>query len=427
MPLSWAAVRRGAADLRAMATLRGLLPGCCTRPKFRSPAGGCAPGFASLAIGAVALVPWRWETWRRRRLGRTLSVLVALTAVLVASAGEVNRLGSFFPTLGALIGTSSDPAGGTDVEAGPDGDRLDATRAVRVSRSRAGHGTSEHLRLAGARSGLVRDVDVYLPPGYDDLNAALRFPVIEWFPGFPGEPREMTALFGLPTLLDEAITTGRMPPTVVIVPDINGEPRLTHDEECVDAVAGPADDTFLSADVRSFALSRLRVRTDRAGWALSGWSTGGYCALNLAMRHPAWYATAASHSGYDTAARDATTGDLFAGRDDLRRANDVAVLLRTHPVPINLLVAAGAAERDEQGAAARIAAAAAPPVALTRLTFPGGGHNSDSVRAQLPTVLDWLGDHLPPARAPDPHPIGVRIDQPAITPWDAPTPATSPS
>lgn len=386
----------------------------------------CA-ALALLAAPAAAVVPWRWDAWRRRRAGRTLSVLVALTAVLVAGSAEVNRLGSFFPTLGALIGTSSDSAGGTDVDAGTDGDRLDATRAVRVSRSRAGHGTTEHLRLSGLRSGLLRDVDVYLPPGYDDLDASLRFPVIEWFPGFPGEPREVTAVFGLPALLDTAITTGRMPPTVVIVPDINGEPRLTHDEECVDAVSGPADDTFLSTDVRTFALSRLRVRSDRAGWALSGWSTGGYCALNLALRHPAWYATAASHSGYDAAAHDATTGDLFAGRDDLRRANDVTVLLRTHPVPVSMLIAAGAAERDEQAAAARIAAAAAPPVGLTRLTFPGGGHNTDAVRSQLPTVLGWLGEHLPPALAPDQHPLGVRVDQPAVPAWNAPTPATPPT
>lgn len=384
-------------------------------------------GLGLLAVLGVVLVPWCWDRWPRRRLGRTVTVLVAVSAVLLASAAEVNRIGSFFPTLGALIGTSSDPAGGTDVEAGPQGDRLAATRAVRVTRSRGGHGTTEHVRLSGPASGIARDVDVYLPPGYDDPDPALRFPVIEWFPGFPGEPREVTALFGLPGLLDDAIAHDRMPPAVVIVPDINGEPRLSHDEECVDAVGGPADDTFLSADVHAWALSRLRVRTDRAGWALAGWSTGGFCAMDLALRHPGWYGIAASHSGYDAAAQDATTGDLFGSRDDLRRANDVTDLLRTHPVPLELLVAAGAAEHDEQAAADRIATAAAPPVDLTRITFPGGGHNTDAVRVQLPTILEWIGEHLPAPVAPDAHPLGTRSDRPAVPGGDAATPARPPA
>ena len=252
-----------------------------------------------------------------------------------------------------------------------------------------------HLTVTGRSSHLIRDVDVYLPPGYDDADAALRFPVIEWFPGFPGEPREVTALFGLPGLLDDAIDHDRMPPSVVVVPDTNGEPRLSHDEECVDAVAGTADDTFLSADLRSWALSRLRVRADRPGWALAGWSTGGYCAMNLALRHPAWYGTAASQSGDNSTAQDATTGDLFAGREDLRRANNVTELLHSHSVPLGLLVTAGIGERDEQDAAERIHLAVSPPVALSLITFPGGGHNTDAVRAEAPDDPRLAGHPAP--------------------------------
>ena len=65
-----------------------------------------------------------------------------------------------------------------------------------------------------------------LPPGYDeDADAALRFPVIEWFPGFPGGPRRGHRPVRAPGLLDDAIDHDRMPPSVVVVPDTNGEPR----------------------------------------------------------------------------------------------------------------------------------------------------------------------------------------------------------
>ena len=60
-----------------------------------------------------------------------------------------------------------------------------------------------------------------------------------------------------------------------------------------------------------------------------------------------------------------------------------------------------------------------PPAALTRITFHGGGHNTDAVRAQLPTILGWLGTQLPGPIAPDDHPLGTRTEQPSVPPWNA--------
>jgi enterochelin esterase-like enzyme len=357
---------------------------------------------AVLALLLVALVPFRWDAWRHRRTGRTLTSLPAVVAVMVACAAGANLLGGFYPTLGSLAGTSPNPGEGTVADIGDDGSGLAAALPLVRERAATGHGSALHLVLHGAGSGIVRDADVYLPPGYaDPANADLRYPVVEWMPGFPGEPREIVSLFGLPDLLDTAIATHRMPPAVVIVPDINGEPRFGHDQECVDADHGPADDTYLAADLHDWATRTLQVRADRAAWALAGWSSGGYCALNLALRHPGLYGIALSQSGYDRTPRDLVTGDLFHGRDDLREANDVTALLRDHPAPLTMLVAAGADETDEQAAIGRIHDAAAPPVTLDTLTFPGGGHNQNAVRAQLPALVDWLGRHLPGPHATD--------------------------
>jgi enterochelin esterase-like enzyme len=364
-----------------------------------------------LAVALVALVPYRWDAWRHRRLGRALTTLLAVVTVVAACTAEVNLLGGFYPTLGSLIGSSGNPGEGTIADIGDDGIRLAAVLPAVAERSAAGHGSTLHLVLHGARSGLVRDADVYLPVGYADAAATgTRYPVVEWLPGFPGEPREVAALFGVPDLVDAAIAAHRMPPAVVIVPDINGEPRFGHDQECVNAENGPADDTYLTTDVHGWATSVLRVRTDRASWAIAGWSSGGYCAMNLALRHPDLYATALSQSGYDRTPDDLVTGDLFHGRADLIAANDVTAQLRDHPAPLTILAAAGADERDEQAALARIRSAAAPPVDLDTLTFPGGGHNQNAVRAQLPTLVDWLGRHLLGPHADD-APTGATVGE----------------
>jgi enterochelin esterase-like enzyme len=382
-------------------------------------------GVAVLTTVLVGLVPWRWDAWRHRRAGRTITVLAAVLAVVVSSGLVANRLGSFYPTLGALLGTSADPGEGTLAEAGPNGTDLVSVLPKVRDQAAAGKGSTIHLTVTGARTHLTRDVDVYLPAAYSDPRMAnVRFPVVEWFPGFPGEPREVVSFFGLPARLDAAISADRMPPAVVIIPDINGEPRMSHDEECVDAVGGTPDDTFLSADIHTWALHALRVRQGRTSWALAGWSSGGYCALNLALRHPQWYGTAASQSGYDAAPEDVVTGDLFHGRGDIRAANDVSVLLRTHPVPMNVLVTAGRDEREEQAALARIRAAATAPVQVDSAEFPGGGHNADAVRAQLPEVIGWLGAQLPPPVVPEEHPPGGMVAGPGIRPWPLPDPGT---
>lgn len=365
-----------------------------------------------LAVAAVVLVPWRWDAWRQKRVGRSATVLLAVVAVVLGSGLAVNRMGEFYPTLGALLGSSPNPAEGTDAEGGRDGG--DLNRALDVVTARGGHGkgTLVHFTVAGRRTKINRDLDVYFPPGYAARAfAGFHFPVIEWIPHFPGEPRAFAVEYDMPTMLDAAIDSLRMPPTVVIVPDPNGEPRLTHDSECVDAVGGPANDTYLSADVRDWATHTLRVRGDRAGWAVAGWSSGGYCAMDLVTRHPQWYSVAVSMSGYDRTPQDTVTGDLFHGRADVRNANDVSATLHHHPSPVHILACADGAAEDEQAALARLRAAAVPPDQLTTWVFSPAGHNLAAVRAELPSVLDWLaGTMADPIKVTDPGPAR-RTDQ----------------
>jgi dienelactone hydrolase len=377
-------------------------------------------GAAILAVVLAGLVPWGWDRWRRRIVGRVATTLVAVVAVVGACGLGVNAAGSFYPTLGSLIGSSPNPAEGTIAEAGPDGRDLDRTLAAAAARAAGRHGTMVHLTLHGRRTGITRDVDVYLPVGYTAPEyAGFRFPVIEWIPHFPGEPRQVATLYGLPELLDNEIASRQMPPTVVIVPDYNGEPRLTHDSQCVDAKDGSTDDTYLSADLLSWAVTDLRVRTDREGWSLAGWSSGGYCALNLAARHPQWYSVAVSMSGYDSPVPDGPAGDVFHGRDDIRRANDVSLTLHDHPSPVRLLATADDAAGDERAALDRLRAAAAPPVELTTWIFPAAGHNLAAVRAELPMVLDWLNTQLGnPIKANPQHPL--QSTNIPIAPWPLP-------
>ncbi|MGW4483879.1 alpha/beta hydrolase [Amycolatopsis sp. NPDC004368] len=370
-----------------------------------------------LAVLSVVAVPWFWERWRKRKqLGRSATVLTAVVLVVVSVALVGNLIGGFFPTLGSLLGTGVYAAESVDADAGENGVDLEKVRELGVRHAGEGKGTMLHMTVRGRRTGLTRDVDVYLPSQYFQQSYhVLKFPAIEWIPNYPSGP-EVAASYGLPAQLDAAIAKHVLAPTVVVIPDPTGVPKVGHDTECVDEVGGTPNDTYLSADVREWAVQRLNLNPDRGAWAIAGWSSGGYCALNLVTRHPQWFATAASVSGYDRAQVDAETENLFHGHQDIDDANNVRVNVRLHPSPVDLLAISGDKESYESFAIGQIRAAAKAPVRFSWWTIPDAGHNMNTFKSQLPDVLAWLG-----ARLPGPCAAGRAVEvSGGVRPWPLP-------
>ena len=61
----------------------------------------------------------------------------------------------------------------------------------------------------------VRSVSIYLPPGYDQTTN--RYPVIYYLPGF--SLSDTSEIADLNPLIDKAITTGKIRPVIVVVPN----------------------------------------------------------------------------------------------------------------------------------------------------------------------------------------------------------------
>ena len=255
-------------------------------------AGPVVAGIVLLAVAAVVAVPWTWDRWRSPRPARSALVLLATTGVLLATGAVVNRQAGFFPTVASLVSGQ-----GAAVTVGQDG----VLAALPVSaaapdlslvqaRRLPGQGAVVRVQLTGARTGLSRAGAVYLPAAYfDPAQAQVRFPVVEVLSGSPGSPAQTLHLLHLAETLDTSIAEHRAAPMVVVVPDTNGS--AVRDRECVDAAGGGTpDETYLTADVQTFVGQRFRVQAPGRGWALLGTSTGGYCAVNLALRHPEEYA-----------------------------------------------------------------------------------------------------------------------------------------
>jgi enterochelin esterase-like enzyme len=326
---------------------------------------------AAVVAGVVLAVIWDVRHRSRAALRATAAVLCAVTAAAAALVW-VNRQVETYTTWSDLFGAP--------VSRG-------AVAATSVMAAAAGRsaGRLVTFTVVGRASGLALPVIAYLPAAYD-TSRVTRFPVIEALHGFPGSPLGWLRRLDAPGYLDREIAAGRMAPTVVLFPYITPDPLL--DTECTNLVHGPHIETFLTVDVPAAARARFRIRTDRAGWGLMGYSAGGFCATNLALRHPTQYAAAASLSGY------AEPG-IAIGDGSERTYNDDAWRLTHLPLPAIALYLACA--RTDAGAVrdtAELGRLAHAPISTTTSYVGTGGHNYQTWQAMEAPAFDWLSGWL---------------------------------
>lgn len=155
----------------------------------------------------------------------------------------------------------------------------------------------ESRALAGNRMGdpHVRQIPVYLPPGYDAGRA--RYPVIYWLHGFTGiglsAINRNPWVPSLPECMDRVLAAG-VPPAILVMVDgftkFGGSQYLNSD-------ANGRYEDFTAGEVVAHIDKAYRTLPLAAHRGVNGKSSGGYGALVLAMRHPDVFGGVASHSG----------------------------------------------------------------------------------------------------------------------------------
>lgn len=271
-------------------------------------------------------------------------------------------------------------------------------------------GRLESVILHGGMSGLSEPALVYLPPQYFQASYAKRFfPGVEVLTGYPGVDQYLVSRLKYPAVLLHLIQRHRAAPVVLVMM----RPAVTfpRDTECTDVPGGPSAETYFAVDVPLQVEASYRVLD--AGWGAVGDSTGGYCATKLAMLNPGTFRAAAEMSGYFFALHDNTTGDLWGGSAVVRDLNDLAWRLRHLPVPpISLLEGTSKTEHGPDGyaEATRFIRLVKPPMRVSLMTVPHGGHNIATWSAELPAALSWLTAHLPPTGSAPVPSIGGQAD-----------------
>jgi pimeloyl-ACP methyl ester carboxylesterase len=154
----------------------------------------------------------------------------------------------------------------------------------------------ESAALAGNAAGdpHVREVPVYVPPGWDAPGA--RFPVVFLLAGFTGRGQGYLDTHpwkpGVALLFDRAVHAGKTPPAILVLPDCFT--KLGGSQYVNSSYLGAYED-HVAHELTAFVDEHYPTAPGRR--AVVGKSSGGFGALHLAMRHPQLFPVAASISG----------------------------------------------------------------------------------------------------------------------------------
>jgi S-formylglutathione hydrolase FrmB len=257
---------------------------------------------------------------------------------------------------------------------------------------------------------------VYLPPQYFQKRYAhTRFPVLELLHGSPGTPTNWVYQINIAGIMDKLISSNLVGPMIVVLPAINSG---GHFEDCVDS-PGALDDTYISQDVPRDVRARFRAATTPAEWGIAGYSSGGYCSANLALRHRGAYGAAAIMDGYFRPTDGPAAAALHFNGAAEAQNNPIVLASKlnrgANPMPSLWLSSGTGASKYSRGAQAFIAALHGVE-AVTFVKQPGAGHNFYAWRAVIPRMLGWMWTQLAPPDLRVQFPVAGSIGNSIVVP-----------
>jgi S-formylglutathione hydrolase FrmB len=357
------------------------------------------------AVVLFAATVWLWPRLARRSwravTGRVVMLLATQLSVFVCVGLAANQAFGFYAGWADLFGQETDEGVVVEHAAGGAADgRLQVVGTQKVMAAGASlprlSGQIQKVGIEGRRTGIVTPAYVYLPPEYFQPQYRTRtFPVAVVLTGYPGTAQALISKLEYPRTAHDLAKKGRMQPMVLVMlrPTL-APPR---DTECVDVPGGPQTETFFAEDLPEAVLSHYRVGRGAGSWGIIGDSTGGYCALKLAMHHPGRYTVGVGLSAYYKAPIDPTTGDLFHGNTNLRNRADLMWSIHHLPAPeTSLLVTSSRhGERDYKSTLEFIdAVKATNKTRISSIILDSGGHNFTTWKREIPPALEWMSGRL---------------------------------
>jgi enterochelin esterase-like enzyme len=231
--------------------------------------------------------------------------------------------------------------------------------------------------------GTVRDYWVYIPAQYDKARPAC---VMVFQDGGSYVRVDPKAEFFVPTVFDNLIHKKEMPVTIGIfinpgvIPASEGKNAESNRSFEYDTLSDQYA-RFLEKEILPEVAKKYNLRTDAAGRAICGISSGGICAFTAAWERPDLFSKVLSHVGSFTNIRG---GDVYPGK-----------IRKTKKKPIRVFLQDGANDLDNEHGNwplgnQQMALALKYAKYDYKFVFGDGRHSGKQGGAILPESLIWL-------------------------------------
>ncbi|PPF87727.1 hypothetical protein C5B96_03865 [Subtercola sp. Z020] len=329
-----------------------------------------ALGFAGVALGLCSVVAGR--------IRRKVFALLAVVLFAATSALSINIDIGAYPTLESLAGVSPYDSsrlpvlGTATVYDAPLSLSWQPPSGMPVA------GTVATVDIPGTVSNFdARDALVYLPPAAL-VASPPALPVVIALSGQPGTPADPLVSGHLAEALDAYAKLHNGLAPIVVSPDQLGAPE--NNPMCVDGALGNSA-TYLTVDVVSWITDHLPASAGSADWAITGFSQGGTCSIQLGAGHPELFGALLDISGELVPANgddQATIDSGFAGNAAAYvEAQPLTILKKHSPYSSTFAVFAVGENDAEYRPHALVVSAAAKAAGMTTTYFeaPGSAHD----------------------------------------------------
>jgi enterochelin esterase-like enzyme len=359
--------------------------------------------FLVLMLVFAALV-W-WVVVAKQVVLRVLAACLAFVPAMMFGVAAVNKYYDYYQTWGSVVSDFTNQ-GANQSPVLPSTDSSTSKKFSKILRGLVDsaearqQGYTVTMTIPGKLSHIKRTVLVYLPPQYFQAGySKYRFPAIELFTGYPGQPSDWINILNITTTLPALVSDHLAKPAILVMPDTEGSPRRTL--QCLNLPHSIQDATYLARDVPDFLTRTIRVMPPGPAWGMAGYSEGGFCAANLALQYRKDFGFAGVMSGYfsplDVLVHKVYTAP-YPGNTAARNENTPLYELPLIPTSVRIpqfWMGAGSAAPEDVVAARQFDTLLLPHQPSLRLhVWPGGGHNGETWRGLLTPMLEWMTSNL---------------------------------
>ena len=317
----------------------------------------------------------KWQQLNKFIL-RLIAVTVAYLLLLAGSGIYLNDNFGFYNSWSELFGITNSKQ------------EVTIPTAINLSNAKFTENGSAIIekKFTGKASGITASVWYLIPKSIVNSikeNQNQKFPVAMFLSGSPGVPTAWLNGLKLDAQIKEAKTTSALQDFISVLPDYNIQAHV--DTGCMNIPDGVQVEDWLAKDVYEYTIDNLPAK--RSNWAITGYSTGGWCSTMLALKHPEIFKAAAPIASYYKA--DLNFVLSKDARKKLAEEYDLVNLSNARSKPLDLFLITSKGDSSSYSNTNWFYNKIGAGHNVELLTLSSGGHNFTTWKPIILDVLKW--------------------------------------